>query len=488
MYGNGHFRRGTVERDIFSNISPLDARYYKSSQKLLDTLSRYLSENALIRYEARVEAAIIMMMEKKGLVAAGATSQIMEAYRRVTPQEVYDEEERTKHNIRALVNVMQRYVSPEVAPFIHLGATSEDITATAQAIRLRDVFFIVVIPTCLDFMDSILGFAEKEADTAQIGRTHGQHAVPITVGYLFSGYADRFGGRLQKIVEAADNLRGKLSGAVGAYNAASLLFEDPRKFEEAVLAELGLSPANFSSQIVEPEYLLDLVHAVVSAFGVLAQISDDLRNLQRTEIGEMNEKFELGQVGSSTMPHKRNPWNFEHVKSMWKEFVPRMITRYHDQISEHQRDLTNSASGRFIPEIVAGFVLSSDRLLSQFKKLIIDYDGIKRNLEATGGMFLAEPLYVLLASKGVKEAHEEVRKITLRAQEEKRSIFELARSHQALKDIVDTEVWKKLENNPSSYTGFAAERTLAICSLWREWVSDMKTRCKSYREATDDTG
>lgn len=475
-----------MERDIFLNISPLDSRYYRNSQNLLDSLSRYLSENALIQYEARVEAAIIVVMERKGLVGKGAASQIMEAYGRITPEEVYAEEERTRHNIRALVKVMQRYVSPAVAPFIHLGATSEDITATAQALRLRDVFFSVVLPKGLDFMDSILEIAEKESRTPQIGRTHGQHAVPITVGYLFSGYADRFGGRLQRIVEAAEKLRGKISGAVGAYNATSLLFKDPRGFEEEVLSELGLKPANFSSQIVEPEYLLDLVHAVISAFGVLAQVSDDLRNLQRTEIGELSERFEAEQVGSSTMPHKRNPWNFEHVKSMWKEFVPRMITRYHDQISEHQRDLTNSASGRFIPEIIAAFVLAIDRLLRQCKKIVIDYERIKRNLEATGGMFLAEPLYILLALKGVKDAHEVVKQVTLLSQQEKKSIFEAARSHEALREVADTAVWKALELNPSSYTGLSAERALFICSYWRDRLSGMRKRCDQHKEIVNE--
>ena len=150
-----------MQRDIFSNISPLDGRYYRSSPRLLDSLSRYLSENSLIRYEARVEAAMVAVMERHGVVKAGATSQIMEAFGRITPEEVYQEEERTKHNIRALVNVMQRYVSPEVAPFIHLGATSEDITGTAQSLRLRDAFFKVVVPKCLDLMNEMLEIAEK---------------------------------------------------------------------------------------------------------------------------------------------------------------------------------------------------------------------------------------------------------------------------------------------------------------------------------------
>jgi adenylosuccinate lyase len=471
-----------VERDIFENISPLDGRYYRGSVTLSNMLSNYLSENSLIRYEARVEVALVTVMERHGIAACGAGRELMEAYEKITPEEVYAEEEKTHHNIRALVNVLQRYVSPHVAPFIHLGATSEDITATAQSLRLRDAFFSVVIPKCCDFMDSLLDIAQKEAATPQIGRTHGQHAVPITVGYLFSGYADRFGGRLFKMIAAVEDLRGKLSGAVGAYNAISLFCPDPRRFEEEVLSELRLKPADFSSQIVEPEYLLDLVHAVLSAFGVLAQISDDIRNLQRTEIGEISERFEKEQVGSSTMPHKRNPWNFEHVKSMWKEFVPRMITRYHDQISEHQRDLTNSASGRFVPEIVAAFVLSCDRLLRQFEKLVIDYEGLKTNLKKTEGMFLAEPLYILLASQGVAGAHEEIKQITLRAQAEKKSILEIAHSYEKLEGVASSDVWKSLETDPASYTGASEERANKICAQWRDRVSMLRKKVAGYEE------
>src|SRR5690606_31536898 len=114
--------------------------------------------------------------------------------------------------------------------------------------------------------------------------------------------------------------------------------------------------------VVEPEYVLDFVHTIVSAFGVLANFADDVRHLQRTEIGELGEAFEAEQVGSSTMPHKRNPWNYEHVKSLWKTFAPRMQTLYADQISEHQRDLTNSASSRFTAEIIAGFAAALERL------------------------------------------------------------------------------------------------------------------------------
>ncbi len=470
-----------MQRDIFLNISPLDGRYYRSNSKLLNELSNYLSEKSVIKYEAAVETAMIIVMERYGIVPDGSGEEMKKAYRAVTPEAVYEEEAKTRHNIRALVNVMQRYVGEDLAPFIHLSATSEDITGTAYALRIRDAFYRVVLPRCNELLEVLVEIADREADTVQIGRTHGQHAVPVTVGYLFAGYTDRFGGRMVKITETLRDLRGKLSGAVGAYNATSLFIENPRMFEEDVLGELGLKPAQFSSQIVQPEYLLDLVHAVVSAFGVLANIADDMRHLQRTEIGEMGERFEKGQVGSSTMPHKRNPWNFEHVKSMWKEFVPRMLTRYYDQISEHQRDLTNSASSRFVVEIITGFTLAADRLLNQFKKLVIDSQGLKKNVDLTGGMFLAEPLYILLASKGCKNAHSIVKEATLRADREGKSVFEIVEQDKTFSEIVKLDIWKALRDSPESYTGKAGSRTGEIVSYWRKRLEEIKKECISHR-------
>lgn len=472
-----------MNRDIYRNISPLDARYYAGNPRLLDRLAEFLSERSVIRYEAMVEAAMIMVMERRGLVPEGAGAQMQRASAAIDPEEVYREEARTRHNIRALVNVMQNMVDPAVAPFIHLTATSEDITGTAQSLRMRDTVYQVVLPACTGLIRSMLRIVESEAETAQIGRTHGQHAVPVTVGYLFAGYADRIGGRLLKIKAAVDELRGKMSGAVGAYNAGSLLFDDPRRFEEDVLAELGLRPADFSSQIVQPEFQLDLMHALVSAFGVLAQVGDDLRHLQRTEIAEMGERFEKGQVGSSTMPHKRNPWNFEHVKSLWKEFMPRMVTRYLDQISEHQRDLTNSASSRFMVEVVTAFVLAVDRLTRQLDKLVIDHRNLGRNLDLTGGAFLAEPLYILLASRGTANAHELVKQATLRAQAQGTTLAEVVANDDRFKEAAGTEAWKKLAEKPAAYCGWAGERARVLLEVWKQRMDLLAGECETYRPA-----
>ncbi|MFS8572824.1 MAG: adenylosuccinate lyase, partial [Clostridia bacterium] len=235
-----------------------------------------------------------------------------------------------------------------------------------------------------------------------------------------------------------------------------------------VLESLGLSAADHATQIVQPEFLLDYMHAVASTFGVLANLADDIRHLQRTEIGEVGEAFEADQVGSSTMPHKRNPWNFEHVKSLWKVFVPRMITLYMDQISEHQRDLTNSASGRFAVEMAAGLAAAADRLVRVVRKLVVDRRRMLENFESTAKSVIAEPLYILLAAAGHPDAHEAVRRLTLRAEAGEGNVWDLALASQELAPYLArlSEDQRRVLEDPRRYTGIAAERARRVCDEW----------------------
>lgn len=457
-----------VLRDPFDSISPLDHRYYASSPRLWERLSRYLSESAAVRYQAKVEAALVAALSRFGVCSPSVAAEVERAALEIDPAEVYREEEKTRHNIRALVNCIRARVSDEAKPYVHFTATSVDIMDTARAMQLRDVALDVVIPLLLDLERVLIKIAREEAATLQAGRTHGQHAVPVTFGFAMAEYVSRLGRRIEAFEQAAKNLRGKMAGAVGAYNAAKLFFADPVAFEREVLSSLGLSPADHATQIVQPEFLLDYMHAVASTFGVLANLADDLRHLQRTEIAEVGEAFEAGQVGSSTMPHKRNPWNFEHVKSLWKAFVPRMITLYMDQISEHQRDLTNSASGRFAVELVAGLALAAERLTKVLSKLVVDRERMRRNFEQSAASVIAEPLYLLLAAAGHPDAHEAVRRLTLKADAGEGKLWELAQASEELAPYLAriTPAQRAVLENPANYTGIAEERALAVCDEW----------------------
>ncbi|HLD87168.1 MAG TPA: lyase family protein [Candidatus Nanoarchaeia archaeon] len=454
---------------LFDTISPLDYRYYGRNAKAFEQLRPYLSEAGFIRYACKTEAALTNTLAKLKVCSKEIAQEVEAASKRVTPEEVYREEDRIRHNIRALANAIRNRVSEKAQPYVHFTTTSHDIICTSDAARFRDFTLKVLVPKLIDLEKTLIALALREKAALQIGRTHGQHAEPITFGFALAQYVSRLGTSIEHIKKTGDDLRGKVAGAVGAYNASSLFFGDPEEFERLVLLELGIKPSPISTQVVEAEYMARFVNEVITAFGVLANLSDDMRHLQRSEIGEVGEHFEAKQVGSSTMPQKRNPINFENVKSMWKEFMPRMITLYSDQISEHQRDLTNSASSRFIPEILAALYLCADRLDRVMAKLAVDAKNMKRNFDMNREFIIAEPLYILLAAKGHPDAHEYVREKTLESQKSGISVRELVRKDRSIAPYLSTFSRSQMEviNNPQKYTGICERKTERICNHWK---------------------
>lgn len=448
---------------IFENLSPLDHRYRHSNPELFDRLSRYLSEEASVRYCLRVEAALTAVHARSFMPEGDDPAPVLDrAAEEIDPAEVYEEEEKTRHNMRAVVRVFKRHIPGAFRPLVHLGATSVDVLDTALAMRLRDLTKELLIPELARLVALLSRLAVTHAEVPQVGRTHGQYAVPITAGFTFAEYAARLGKCLPEIEGRVKGLRGKLRGAVGAYNATALISDDPRQLEKELLSRLGLEPAEFATQMVEPEHLIRLVQEINVAFGVIANLADDLRNLQRSEIGEVQEHFSAEQVGSSTMPQKRNPWNSEHVKSLWKAFAPRIMTLYMDQISEHQRDLSNSASMRFLAEYMSGFAAAVSRMIRIVETLRVDKEAMQEHLRRAGSSLLAEPLYILLALSGESDGHETIRRLTVEARESGRTLATLILEEEQLRDrlaaqlrVVSNLSLETFLSDPSSYTGMA---------------------------------
>jgi len=456
-------------KSLYDMVSPLDFRYYGDDAEAFDRLSPYVSEEAFIKYQAKVEGALVNAFHDLGWCSREVARQAVEACNAVTAEEVYQEEKKTQHVVRALVNCIARKAGPEVRRFVHLFATSADVTDTAIALRFQDLVRDVILPDIIDLQAKLIQLARQHADTPQIGRTHGQHAVPITFGFAMALYVDRLGSRIEQLESARQNLCGQLSGAVGAYNALSLqLPKSAVLFEKLVLSYLGLqpSPGSISSQIVQPEYLTDLGYAAQSCFAVLGNLADDMRHLHRSEIGEVQEVSTKDAVGSSTMPHKVNPKSFENVKSLWKAYAPRMVTMLMDQICEHQRDLTNSASQRFLPELFVALDYCTLRLARSMDALKVNKEALAKNLAASGDQIIAEPLYVLLALADYSAAYDKVRVLAREAREQGEALIDLAE-----RDPEVGPVLKKLDpklceilRDPSKYTGQASERTMAVCA------------------------
>jgi len=469
----------------FDTVSPLDYRYYGDNPLFFKRLQPYVSEAANIQFLIKVEVALVHLLVRMGLCPASAGEDIEKAASEVTPDEVYQEEKRVQHNIRAIVNCLRKHALPSTRPWIHLLATSADIMDTAAALRYKELVRDVMLPDLLSLEAKLIALAREHANQVQMGRTHGQHAEPITFGYAMALYVSRIGSRIQAIDAAQKNLRGKFSGAVGALSTLSLADpDDPSRHERSLLASLGLRPTDtsVSSQIAEPEFVADLAHAVVSCFSVLANLADDVRHLMRTEIAELTDGYGEDEVGSSTMPHKINPKNFENVKSLWKKFMPQMTTVFMDQLSEHQRDLTNSASTRFLPELFTAFCYSVERMKDALDKTSVDKDKMRQHVAASADLVVAEPLYVILALQGCPDAYDIIRTLSRRARETGTKIMDLARSDARVAPILEKipSRHKKILADPSLYTGDAEGRTIATCNHWEDYCKNLTAEIKQH--------
>jgi adenylosuccinate lyase len=276
---------------------------------------------------------------------------------------------------------------------------------------------------------------------------------------------------------------GKISGAVGVYSAQSLLFPDnPAALEKAVLARLGLksTETQIASQIVEPEPFVDLGYAAISLFSVLANLADDMRHLMRTEIAEVTKKTMAGHVGSSTMPHKVNPKDFENVKSLWKAYMPRIVTLLSDQISEHQRDLTNSASGRFITELLGATAYGVIRTRKALSAIRINEEGIQKNLDKSKNQFVAEPLYIVLSANGIHSGYELMRRAAREAREAESTVAAILKADEEFNGILAKLPEKAraqlnaILERPETYTGLAEASALKTCDFWERKLEHLK--------------
>jgi len=449
----------------FSSIDPLDGRYYDPE------IAKYLSESSRLAYQIYVEVALGHSLAEHGICSEAVANEIEQAAAKVTIEAVSAEEKISKHDIKAVVNVLKANVSDEAKPFVHFGATSYDIVATALSLQLRDAVNFVVIPRLMSLEKTLLDLALKYADTVQIGRTHGQHAVPITFGFSVASYVSRLGQNIEALKILSASLRGKFSGAVGAYNALSLFSDDPVAFEVSLLKLLDIDPAEFSTQIIPAEYYVRLIDELNISAGIMANIGHDMRHLQRSEIGEVREAFSPGQTGSSTMAHKRNPWNFENVISMSKQVLSQIINANLNLVSEHQRDLTDSASARFYGLVLALVASMAARLDEVMQKIEVDEASMQKNLSMSRGAIAAEPLYLLLEKYGHTSAHEIARDIAIKAIDEQRSLLEVAQTDNSIADYLAkfSESENRIIAAPEKYyTGLAANRARTTHKIWTE--------------------
>ena len=435
-------------------ILPIDTGRYGTPEML-----KIFEEETRVQKLLEVEAALALAHAEVGNIPKKDAEKIasMASTKYVKVERVKAIEKEIKHDIASLVRALSEVCGSSGA-YVHLGATSYDIVDTANALQLKDA--LGLIEKKLANLKAILQKqAAQHKETIMIGRTHGQHALPTTLGFKFAVWGYEVNRHLERLSECKKRvLVGKVSGAVGTQAG---LGEHAEQIQELVMKRLGLHAAEISTQIVQRDRYAELVGIYAMVASSLDNFSTEIRELQRPEIAEVFESFEAKkQVGSSTMPHKQNPETCERVCGLARIVRSLSPPALEDMVTWHERDLTQSSAERFIlPEscILLDYMLNL--MCNIVDNLRVDSQRMLQNLSLTQGRAMSEAVMMALTKKGVnrQEAHELLRKLTIQSALEKRDFKQVLLQDKFISSkLSEKEIDQAL--NPRNYLGTAIKQ------------------------------
>jgi adenylosuccinate lyase len=304
-------------------------------------------------------------------------------------------EEEVRHDLIAFVKGVQETLGEE-GSYLHFGVTSYDIEDPALSLLLRQSADIL-IRDAERLANVIKRRAAEHKHTLMMGRTHGVHAEPVTLGHKLAVWYWEMQRNIERLQAAREAINvGKVSGAVGTYANV-----DPR-VEEYVCRKLGLNPSPASTQILQRDRHAQFITTLAIVSSSLEKFATEIRNLQRTEIREVEEFFSQGQRGSSAMPHKRNPWNCETVSGLARVMRGYVVPALESITSWHERDLANSSVERVIlPDACCVLDFQLQKLTGILDTLLVYPDRMRRNVELTGGLIASQQVMLALVDKGL---------------------------------------------------------------------------------------
>jgi adenylosuccinate lyase len=369
------------------------------------------------RYETwlLVETAAAEAMAAAGIVPPDAARDIRErgAFDITRIDEI---EQTTQHDVIAFTTAVAEKVGPS-ARWLHFGLTSSDVIDTAQALQMREACD-VILEDLRELCDAIRDRAIEHRRTPMIGRTHGVHAEPMTFGLKLALWFAEAGRDIERVTRARDTISvGKLSGAVGTY--AHL----PPAIEADVCRRLGLEPAAVASQVIQRDRHAEMLAALAITGASLEKFALEIRGLQKTEIGEVEEPFGKGQKGSSAMPHKRNPIGCEQVVGLARLIRGNAHAALENIALWHERDISHSSVERVI---LPDSFIALDHMLRRFTRIargmVVNVDRMRENLHRSRGVVFSGTVLLELARKGVsrEQAYEWVQRNAMRSFEEQR--------------------------------------------------------------------
>jgi adenylosuccinate lyase len=379
------------------------------------------TEHARFEQMLRVELAVARAQAARGLVPADALA-VIEARAAVDPERIAEIEKTTDHDVIAFVSQVAETIGPE-GRFLHLGLTSSDVVDSALALQLRSAGELL-LRDCERLLTALISRARADAEIVMMGRTHSVHAEPITLGLKVAGWAFEVDRGRRRLAAAVDEIAtGKISGPVGTYSHLG------PEIEAEVLAALGLRADPASTQIVQRDRHAALLSAIAILGGSLERFATEIRNLQHTEIGELQEPFKAGQKGSSAMPHKRNPILSERISGLARLLRGYATAALENQPLWHERDISHSSAERVIlPDATILLDYMLVRMTGLIDGLVVRSERMRENIERGLGLHASSRVLVSLVERGGlsrEEAYSVVQRAALRAADERRPFREL---------------------------------------------------------------
>ena len=405
-------------------ILPIDSGRYGSEE-----IKKIFEEEQHLRYQLDFEAAVAAAQANIKMIPQDASADIIEKAKsgKVTVKKVKQLEEVTEHDTAAIVEALSEQCSERSRPWIHYGLTSNDILDTSISMQMRDAFSIIE-PKILDIAISMSDKALKFRALPAVGRTHGQHASIIAFGLKFAVWAAEMARHIERIEEGKK--RFLLCKTLGVVGTGSLMGNRALEVQRIVAMDLRLYSIDAATQVIPRERYAEMQFLITLVACTLDKIAIEIRNLQRTEIGEVAEPFRKGQVGSSAVPVKRNPIKSERVSSLAKILRSLVNVAMENIALWHERDLSNSANERFTFPMA---VILLDEMLNSMKKVISDLNintkRITSNLDITKGQIYAEFVLEALIKKGVPrfEAYRDIQRVAFAALEREEEFFDALR-------------------------------------------------------------
>ena len=346
----------------------------------------------------KVEILVCEAMAAQGMIPKEAVETIKQKAR-ISVKRIQEIEETVKHDVIAFLTNVEESVGPD-ARFIHMGLTSSDILDTAFALQLREAL-LIIIDDVRSLMEVLKKRAFEHKDTAMIGRSHGIHAEPITFGLKLAVWYSEMQRNLIRLEQALDVISyGKISGAVGTF--ANIL----PQIEKYVCERLDLKPAEISTQIIQRDRHAQYFTALAILAGSIEKIAVEIRHLQRTEVGEVEEAFTPGQKGSSAMPHKKNPVGSENLSGLARLIRSHSIAAMENMALWHERDISHSSVERIIaPDSTILIDYMLNRLTGMMRNLVVNKHIMAKNLKKLKGLIFSQQILLALVDKGCSRQH-----------------------------------------------------------------------------------